>query len=160
MTDDKVEQSDPGFRIVDKRKAPADERAGEGAAEEEARSGGSSAADGGAAPSDAGGAEAEAEAGGASGEEQVPLEPVDVYGVVQYCISLLSGHAWQTMGLVMNPITRQVERDLKQARIAIDCIEALYRQIEPGMAETDARQSRQVLNDLRMNFVRQGSQGS
>ena len=160
MTDDKVGQSDPGFRIVDKRKASADERAGAGAAEEEARSGGSSAADGGAAPSDAGGAEAEAEAGEAAGEEQVPLEPVDVYGVVQYCISLLSGHAWQTMGLVMNPITRQVERDLKQARIAIDCIEALYRQIEPGMAETDARQSRQVLNDLRMNFVRQGSQGS
>jgi len=160
MTDDKVEQSDPGYRVVDKRKGSAEERAGEGAAEKKKAGSGEAAAADGGGRSDADRAEAQAEAGGAAGEEQVPLEPVDVYGVVQYCISLLSGHAWQTMGLVMNPITRQVERDLKQARIAIDCIEALYRQIEPGMAEGDVRQFRQVLNDLRMNFVRQGSQGS
>jgi hypothetical protein len=151
MKEDSVEESDPGFRIVDKRKGSADEQSGEGAPEE-------TAAPGPSAGSEEAGAAAEASA--AAGEEQAPLEPVDVYGVVQYCISLLSGHAWQTMGLVMNPITRQVERDLKQARIAIDCVEALYRQIEPGMAEADARQFRQVLNDLRMNFVRQTSQGS
>jgi hypothetical protein len=157
MADDKGEQTDPGFRIVDKRKPAADERKAEDAAQGKPPLERGAPADRGA-PSAAAGAEAQAEAGGAAGEEQVPLEPVDVYGVVQYCISLLSGHAWQTMGLVMNPVTRKVERDLQQARIAIDCIEALYRQIEPGIAEGDARQFRQVLNDLRMNFVRQGSQ--
>src|SRR3990172_1557963 len=35
-----------------------------------------------------------------AGEE---VQPVDVYGILGYCIALLQAHAWQSMGLLPNP---------------------------------------------------------
>jgi len=146
MSDDNREPSDPGFRIVDKRQSgsadadqtgePADQKAGDTQAEGNAQRG--------------------AEAPGAPvGEPEVPLEPVTVLGIVEYCVSLLNAHAWQCMGLVMNPLTRKIEKDLDQARVAIDCVEALYQQIESHLPDVEARRFRQVLTDLRVNFVQQ-----
>ena len=153
MAQDKQEQSDPGFRIVDKRQGAASEETKQGPAEPSAPGEGGPAAVG----------QPSAAASGAeqpAAEEAPELEVIDVYGVVQYCISLLSGHAWQWMGLVMNPVTRRAERDLAQARIAIDCVEALFKQVEPSMPEAAARSIRQALSDLRVNFVQQSAQGS
>jgi len=160
MADEEQDEFDPGFRIVDKRK---------GAADEPAQPAGDRAAEGAAPKPEPGGpAEAppHAEAAEAAGpapaapEEEAELEPIDVYAVVQYCISILNGHAWQWMGLVVNPLTKQVERDLAQARVAIDCVEALLKQVEAGLPGPQAKQLRQALADLRVNFVKQSSQAA
>lgn len=168
MADEKQEELDPGFRIVDKRKGGASE-----AEEEQVQASTDDQGEGAAAsqepaqkPSEPGAtapAESAEAAGAPEGEAgQAPEpepEPVDVYGVVQYCMAILNGHAWRWMGLVMDPVTHKIERDLAQARVAIDCMEALFKQVEAGMPGDQARQFRQTLNDLRVNFVRQ-SQGA
>jgi hypothetical protein len=151
MSNQNQEQHDPGFRIVDKRRAPnraEEKQADQGAVESEP------------APEAGPSKPTPGEAAEPGAEQQVPLEPVDVNAIVEYCISLLNAQAWQWMGLVKNPLTGQIERDLEQARVAIDCIEALFKQVEPRLGETQARQLRQVLTDLRVNFVRQSSQQS
>ena len=160
MADEKQDEFEPGFRVVDKRQGASSdegETTARGAAEE--------AAAGEAEPAreDEAGAprRGRGEPAAAAAQEAPPeLEAVDVGAVVQYCISILSGHAWQWMGLVANPVTKKVERDLEQARAAIDCADALFKQIEARLPETEARQLRSVLNDLRVNFVRQSSQGT
>jgi len=157
MGDEKQEQFDPGFRIVDKRAGKPTEE------DEQAAKQAESAATEPTAKAPAGetseaGAESADGAQQAEVEGAADLEPIDVYGVAQYCISILSGHAWQWMGLVANPVTRKIERDLDQARIAIDCVEALFMQVEGTIPDPAARQIRQALNDLRVNFVRQSSQ--
>jgi len=159
MADEKQDEFEPGFRVVDKRQGASSdegETTARGAAEE--------AAAGEAEPAreDEAGAPVEPREPAAAAAEEAPpeLEAVDVGAVVQYCISILSGHAWQWMGLVANPVTKKVERDLEQARAAIDCADALFKQIEARLPETEARQLRSVLNDLRVNFVRQSSQGT
>jgi len=149
MSNQNPEQHDPGFRIVDKRGASG---------EAEEKSPDERAVESRPAPEAGPSKPAEEEAAQPGAEEQVPLEPVDVNAIVEYCISLLNAQAWQWMGLVKNPLTGQVERDLDQARVAIDCVEVLFKQIEPRVPETQARQFRQVLSDLRVNFVRQSSQ--
>ena len=141
MSDQNEHPDDPGFRIVDKRHGAGE---GEQQQPEETESPAPTAEE--AAPADA--------------EEQAPLEQVDISGMVEYFISLLGAQAWQWMGLVKNPITGQIERDLDQARVAIDCVEALFKQIEARMPAERARQFRQVLSDLQVNFVHQSGQKS
>ena len=167
MARENPEQSDPGFRIVDKRQASSADR-GEQPSESAAQ--GPPAADaeahgraeetaGRASPDQAaptGNANAQA-CEGAAAEAPPPMEPADVNAIVEYCMSVLSGQAWQWMGLVVNPLTRKAERDLEQARVAIDCVEALFRQVESRLPQAQARQFRQVLTVLRVNFVRQSS---
>jgi hypothetical protein len=145
MSEQDREQSDPGFRIVDKRQsAPGGEKP----------AGQSADADSGA--EDAAGAEAAAEVPQAvPGEQEAPLEAVTVLGIVEYCVTLLNAHAWQCMGLVMNPLTGKVEKDLEQARVAIDCVEALFSQVESRLPDAEVKRFRQLLTDLRVNFVQQ-----
>src|SRR5665648_617787 len=45
-------------------------------------------------------------------------------------ISMLSGKAWEYLGLIMNPETKEMNKDLKKAKIAIDTVAFLYDQIK------------------------------
>jgi hypothetical protein len=159
MTSDDQGQFDPGFRIVDKRRAGAEqsEEPKEGAVPPEPPA--PSPAARAASPGDDREPPASAQAGpeqpSEAGEGEVPLEPVDVFGVVEYCISVLNAHAWQAMGLVINPLTKRADRDLPQAQIAIDCVESLLRRVEAQMPADRSRKLRQVLADLQVNFVHQ-----
>lgn len=158
MPDEKLEQSDPGFRIVDRRQRSAAEG---GRADQSAEGGPAADAEASAAAEAAAREAARAEPGAgetaAASEEEAPLEPADVYAIVEYCITLLNAHAWQAMGLVVNPLTRKAERDLEQARVAIDCVEALFKQVETRLPAAEAQQFRQALTNLRVNFVNQSS---
>jgi len=141
--DEKKGEEEQGFRVVDKRGAAPGAEEPAAPATEQAAQGGPS--------------EAEDESGeGFEGAEQV--EPIDVYGVLRYCIALLQGHAWQAMGLVPNPINNKIERDLDQAKVAVDCVAYLVQQLEPGAAPDELPGLRSLLSDLRINFARQRSQ--
>lgn len=87
-----------------------------------------------------------------AGEE---VQPVNVYGILGYCIALLQAHAWQSMGLLPNPATRTIAKDMEQARTAIDSIAALMPLMEGRIPGAEMRQLRTMLSDLQMNFVSQ-----
>jgi len=82
-------------------------------------------------------------------------EALDAPGLLRWCISLLAAHAWQSMGLIPNPATNKIARDLGDARLAIDAAGALVEQVKPRLDDPGRREMDALLADLRINFVEQ-----
>jgi hypothetical protein len=61
--------------------------------------------------------------------------------------------AWMRMGLTVNPKTNKAEKDMNQARIAIDCFQFISKQLEGHVSEDEKRQISNLLSDLQMNYV-------
>ncbi|HTK31220.1 MAG TPA: DUF1844 domain-containing protein [Candidatus Saccharimonadaceae bacterium] len=65
----------------------------------------------------------------------------------------LQQSAMMSLGKLMNPITRKIDRNLDAARDAIDTLAALESRTEGRLEPDEARVLRQVLSELRMNYV-------
>lgn len=87
----------------------------------------------------------------------LPLRELSVLRALNFMLSLLIEYAWQKMGLLANPITGKIERDIEEARFAIDTIAVLIEHIKPKLGEREYDQLRQTLTTLRINFVEQVS---
>ena len=74
-------------------------------------------------------------------------------------VGMLAEAAWVKMGLRLDPISQKMERDLDQARLAIDCLAALVERLGPLEDERTRRELTTLLTDLRLNFVRQQASG-
>ncbi len=68
-------------------------------------------------------------------------------------IGILNGKAWEYLGLIMNPETKEVKEDLVKAKISIDCIEYLLKQIKNELQTEDRRQIEDLLANLQINYV-------
>ena len=68
-------------------------------------------------------------------------------------ISMLSGKTWEYLGLIMNPETKEINKDLKKAKIAIDTVAFLYDQIKDNLNPEDFKRIENLLANLRMNYV-------
>ena len=65
----------------------------------------------------------------------------------------LAGQASIQMGLVPNPITKKIVRDLKQARFAIDMLTVLEQKTKGNLTPEEQKVLSHVLADLRVRFV-------
>lgn len=81
----------------------------------------------------------------------------DAMSLVGTCLSLLAARAWQAMGLVPDPATKQIEKDLNDAQLAIDAAAALADVLRPRVAERERREIEALITNLRLNFVEQKS---
>jgi hypothetical protein len=68
-------------------------------------------------------------------------------------ISMLSGKAWEYLGLIMNPETKEINKDFKKAKIAIDTVAFLFDQIKDDLNPEDFKRIENLLANLRMNYV-------
>ncbi len=68
-------------------------------------------------------------------------------------IGILNGKAWEYLGLMMNPETKELNQDLGKARISIDSIEFLFEQIKNELIAEDKVQLENLLANLQMNYV-------
>ena len=97
---------------------------------------------------------AQNEAGG--GE---PTEAPDVYALASYCLQLFAQESWQKMGLIGDPRTGLVTKDLEQAKVAIDLVSDIAAKLdaapEDRIPQRMKRDLRTLLNDLRLNYVSQ-----
>jgi uncharacterized protein DUF1844 len=93
-----------------------------------------------------------AEAGG--GE----LPQVDVPGALSVCINMLNEVAWMKMGLIPN-LQGKIEKDLAQAKVAIDAVGDLVARLDPLVRDQDRRDMQVMLSNLRINFVQQSQKG-
>lgn len=102
-------------------------------------------------------AEAPAETPGETPGEDTgpPMPPMDVYSLLTTTIALLSNGAWGWMGLTPNPFTGEMEKDLPQAKVAIDTVAFLVDRVEPRLSEAEQRDMRNLLSNLRVNYVQQ-----
>ena len=57
------------------------------------------------------------------------------------------------LGKLMNPITRSIDKNLDGARDAIDTLESIEVRTRGNLEPDEERVLRQVLTDLRMNYV-------
>lgn len=90
-------------------------------------------------------------------DEAMHYPPVDIYSLIRSFIGILGSQTWQWLGLLKNPSTGELETDLQQARIAIDTIAALVKQLEGHLSSAEQREIQNALSDLRMNFVQQSA---
>ena len=79
---------------------------------------------------------------------QLPLNTLFVW-----FIGILNGKAWEDLGLIANPDTKEVKQDLKKAKISIDSIEFLVNQIKSELETEDKKQIENMLANLQMNYV-------
>jgi len=72
-------------------------------------------------------------------------------------IDILNQGAWISLGLVSDPATGQIERDLAQAKTAIDSVAFLAGKVEGDLDEETRRELRNLVRDLQLNYVQQTS---
>ncbi|HWP30486.1 MAG TPA: DUF1844 domain-containing protein [Fimbriimonadales bacterium] len=92
---------------------------------------------------------------GQTESKETPNEPIDVYALVAISLEQFIGVAWQKLGLHPDPLTHKIEKDLGQAKIAIDIAAKLAEILEPKLDDADKRTTQSIISDLRINFVRQ-----
>jgi hypothetical protein len=97
-------------------------------------------------------------AAAAAGEAHGDLPPVDAASALFVCIQLLQDVAWIKMGLSPN-INGKIDRDLPQARVAIDALGDLVARLDPLVDDRHRRDLQVKLSDLRINFVQQSQRG-
>jgi len=86
-------------------------------------------------------------------KREEPLKELDLTTLFVWFISMLSGKAWEYLGLIMNPETKKINKDLKKAKISIDTIAFLFDQIKDALNKEDFNRIESLLTNLRMNYV-------
>ena len=147
-----------GFEVVDKRKVRAEEQPDgetEAVSEEqgEAEAQAEQAAEQPAVAETQAAAESETPEPDAGQHEHA--QAADIFTIVTWMIGVLASSAWQKMGLQVDPGTGTVEKDLEQARIAIDCVISLADRISAHLDDSGRRELRGIVSDLQINFVNQ-----
>lgn len=83
----------------------------------------------------------------------------DVHAVLALFLNELRSLAWLRMGLIANPGTGEIERDMAQAKVAIDTVAFLASQLEATVPAEDRLPLRALVSDLQINFVEQSKTG-
>ncbi len=86
-------------------------------------------------------------------KEEESTKELDLVTLFIWFIGLLSEKAWEYLGLIMNPETKKVNKDLKKAKISIDSIAFLFEQIKDALSPEDLKRIEGLLANLRMNYV-------
>jgi hypothetical protein len=89
--------------------------------------------------------------------QQIPPEILapDLPMLLASMVAALEEQAMRHLGLVMNPVTRTVEKDLQKAKIAIDVMSFITTQVSPLVTDTQRRDLQNKVATLQLNFVQQ-----
>jgi hypothetical protein len=85
--------------------------------------------------------------------QAVPLGALPTVEVLRWSLGLLAAKAWEGMGLVPNPITNKTQKNLEEARLAIDAFAAVFEVLRARIEEPPRREMETLLTNLRLNFV-------
>ncbi len=85
--------------------------------------------------------------------EQMSLPKV--YDLIQFMVGMLAEQAWVRMGIRLAPGQKEPEKDLVQAKVAIDTIVFMVDRIAQYLDDNDRRTLRALVSDLQINFVKQ-----
>ncbi len=87
-----------------------------------------------------------------SAENQKPLDTKHVLMVMTQQIAVV---AWQKMGLQPDSITNTIQKDLEQAKLAIDAANKLSEVYQDLLSNEEKNLLQNMLKDLKLNFVTQ-----
>lgn len=97
-------------------------------------------------------------AGEDAGRRAVPLEAISTRELLVWMLGVLGAKAWQGMGLVPNPGSGKIEKDMADAKIAIDAFAAVLDAMRPQLDAQARRDTEALLTTLRLNFVEKSSE--
>jgi len=144
-----------GFEVIDRRRVQQEAPAAPEAAGAPAEETNEPIAE---APAD------DVQAGGEAWSEEAAAEglqggmpDLSVGNILRMTLGLLSEAAWVKMGLIPNPLTGQMDRDLGEARRAIDAVTDMARHVEASATPDEKREIQVMLSNLRLNFVQQSN---
>ncbi len=107
-----------------------------------------------ASPGSAAGPEAApSDAGGEERSSGVPLGALATGDLLAWFLGLLAAKAWEGMGLVPNPATGKIQKNLEEARTAIDAYAAILDVTRARLESGPRREIETLLMTLRLNFV-------
>jgi hypothetical protein len=61
--------------------------------------------------------------------------------------------AWRKMGLLVDPKSGKIEKDMVQAKVAIDTVGFIIEKLEGRLQDQEMRELRTLLSNLQLNFV-------
>jgi hypothetical protein len=85
--------------------------------------------------------------------QAVPLHALRTHDLLVWMLSILAAKAWEAMGLVANPMTNKVEKNMEEARLAIDAYAATFEVVRVRVEDRPRRDMETLLTTLRLNFV-------
>ena len=88
-------------------------------------------------------------------ESDAPPVKMDVYNLLFSSLFLLRKTVWSWLGLQKNPFTGTIDKDLTQARVAIDTMAFIAERLDGHIPAPDLRELRNDIANLRLNFVQQ-----
>lgn len=77
-----------------------------------------------------------------------------VFDLIAKDINEFIQKAWMNMGLVPPFGEKEPVVDMEEAKLAIDCVEFLAKQIEGKLKPEEAKELNRVVADLKINFVK------
>lgn len=88
------------------------------------------------------------------GQDQPGAEmDVDVYGVLRLFVSMVTEQAWIHLGLQAAPGKSETETRLPEARVAIDTLQFLRKQLEHNLDDSEKRELDRVISTLQINYI-------
>jgi len=89
-------------------------------------------------------------------QESLPLlkEPIPVTDYLYMMIASLDAKAWAYMDYIVHPETQKHQKDLTQAKYAIDSIDAMYKIIQDQLTPEQKKDIETRITNLRLNFVK------
>jgi hypothetical protein len=85
-------------------------------------------------------------------DEVVDIAALPVWQIIPIIMGIFDRVAWQRLGLVVNPQSQKIEKDLEQARVAIDCYENLLKLLGDKVPSDIKRHLEGRLTDLKLNY--------
>jgi hypothetical protein len=87
-------------------------------------------------------------------EPQLLDEPIKVQDYIYLNILTLEGKAWAYMDKIAHPETQKHQKDMAQAKLAIDTIDILFKQLEPHLTDDQKKDLQTRMTNLRLNYVK------
>ncbi|MCE1246295.1 MAG: DUF1844 domain-containing protein [Firmicutes bacterium] len=95
----------------------------------------------------------ELKAGGQEAFDFSALLPDTIEEILKIQIFNLQEWAFVYMGLQLNPKTKKITKDIRQAKLAIDALSATVEVVMPHLPEKEQRELKTMVTNLRMNFI-------
>jgi len=82
---------------------------------------------------------------------------IGIEGFVQYNLGVVLQFAYVYMGLVANPSTGLVTKELERAKLSVDVFEMLVDKIKDKLPVRDREELMRAVKDLKLNFINAAS---
>jgi len=85
--------------------------------------------------------------------DEPPVMHLSTYQVLRLFVGMLAEQAWINLGIQLAPGKEETEVKLSEAKIAIDTLQFVRKQLESDLADSEKREIDSLLSSLQINYV-------